>query len=77
MTITAKKVIKTELNQDERETIIHAICLLNELISNVDRTETLMSVDTGETFDMEELHRMRAILDGLLTQDLWEVTEVE
>lgn len=77
MTITAKKVIKTELNQQDKTAIIRTIAMLNTLANNAERYETLMSVDTGEVVDMEEVLRVRAILDGLLTQDLWEVIQVD
>ena len=77
MTITAKKVIKTELNQQDKTAIIRTLAMLNVLVNNAERHETLMSVDTGEVIGMEEVLRVRAILDGLLTQDLWEVTEIK
>ena len=77
MTITAKKVIKTELNQQDKNAIIRTLAMLNILVNNAERHETLMSVDTGEVIDMEEVLRVRAILDGLLTQDLWEVIQVD
>ena len=77
MTITAKKVIKTELNQHDKVALINTIAMLNDLCGNAERYETLMSVDTGEVVDMEEVLRVRAILDGLLTQDLWEVIQVD
>ena len=77
MTITTKKVLKTELNQQDKTAIIRTLAMLNVLVNNAERYETLMSVDTGEVIDMEEVLRVRAILDGLLTQDLWEVIEVE
>ena len=77
MTITAKKVIKTELNQQDKTAIIRTIAMLNTLANNAERYETLMSVDTGEIIEMEEVLRVRAILDGLLTQDLWEVIQVD
>jgi hypothetical protein len=77
MTITAKKVVKTELNQQDKNALIRTIAMLNILANNAERYETLMSVDTGEVIDMEEVLRVRAILDGLLTQDLWEVIQVD
>lgn len=77
MTITAKKVIKTELNQQDKTAIIRTLAMLNILANNAERYETLMSVDTGEVIEMEELRRVQAILDGLLTQDLWEVIQVD
>lgn len=77
MTITTKKVLKTELNQQDKTAIIRTIAMLNTLANNAERYETLMSVDTGEVVDMEEVLRVRAILDGLLTQDLWEVIQVD
>ena len=77
MTITAKKVIKTELNQQDKTAIIRTLAMLNILANNAERYETLMSVDTGEVIEMEEVLRIRAILDGLLTQDLWEVIQVD
>ena len=77
MTITAKKVIKAELNQQDKTSRIRTIAMLNSLVNTAERHETLMSVDTGEVIEMEELRRVQAILDGLLTQDLWEVIQVD
>jgi hypothetical protein len=77
MTITTKKVIKTELNQQDKTAIIRTLAMLNVLVNNTERYETLMSVDTGEVIEMEEVLRVQAILDGLLTQDLWEVIQVD
>jgi hypothetical protein len=77
MTITTKKVIKTELNQHDKAALINTIAMLNDLRGAAERYETLMSVDTGEVIEMEELRRVQAILDGLLTQDLWEVIQVD
>ncbi len=77
MTITTKKVLKTELNQFDKATLINTIAMLNDLRGAAERYETLVSVETGEAIEMEELQRVQAILDGLLTQDLWEVIQVD
>ena len=77
MTITAKKAIKTELNQQDKVALINTIAMLNDFRKVAERYETLISVDTGEAIEMEEVIRVQAILDGLLTQELWEVVQVD
>jgi hypothetical protein len=72
--ITSKiKVTTIDLTIQEREaleTVFNLMCKLNE---NYGKQIDLISPNTGECISMNELPRVRGILDSLMTNRVWQV----
>lgn len=73
MTITNKRVFDIQLTQDEINTLENAERIINDLSIFFGSDDALMSAESGECVVLEELNRVRAILDFFVDYRAFEI----
>lgn len=79
MLITEKKIVKTmvKLDKDEKDVLREAyeilFCIQSAMTESY--TSEMIGFSTGEVIERDELSRLRGVIDGLLSNNQWELKQ--
>ena len=71
MEIKKEKIIRVALTLDEREDFESVYEALVDIMHTCGKKNKLVSVETGEVIDMEEIPRVLGIISGFMEHMAW------
>ena len=71
MEIKKEKIIRVALTLDEREEFQSVYDVLADIMLSCGKRNKLISVETGEVIDMDEIPRVLGILSGFIDHSAW------
>lgn len=71
MEIKKEKIIRVALTLDERDEFQSVYDALADIMLSCGKRNKLISVETGEVIDMDEIPRVLGILSGFMDHSAW------